>query len=103
MSKRECRRHVGREDRSLCMRGSNRPKWAGRGLISEFRTAREFQNVIQSGEYSGLDTSGMTAEGCKGEEDSRCYGKSGIEHGESRINGEVKKHDIRERNAGQHR
>ncbi|KAJ7925101.1 hypothetical protein B0H13DRAFT_2266455 [Mycena leptocephala] len=62
---------------------------AGRGLISGVGEAGEFQNVIQSREYSGLDP----AEGCKGEEDSRCYGKSGIEDGEGRIKGEERKHD----------
>lgn len=52
-------------------------------MISEFRTAGEFQNVIQSGEYSGLDVSGMTTEGCKGEEDTA----------KGRIKGKERKHD----------
>jgi hypothetical protein len=42
-------------------------------------------------EYTELDASGTSTEGCKGEEDSRCHGKSGIEDGEGRVKGEERK------------
>jgi hypothetical protein len=74
------------------MRETNRRKWARPGWI-RFQNDGGISDGIQGAEYSGLDESWMTMQGCKRKEDRRCDNKKGTEDGEGRIKGEERKHD----------